>query len=118
MSWNRQLGSRLQQRAAVVPSLWPEPQRLVAIEATVRGVPVIASQAGGVGEIVDEGITGLRFPNGAAQGLDECLWMIAERRAFPDQRVAAAAVRRVAESFSVETNVANWRRIFREVIGD
>ena len=50
--------------------------------------------------------------------MDECLWMIAERRAFPDQRVAAAAVRRVAESFSVETNVANWRRIFREVIGD
>src|SRR5690606_20495241 len=50
--------------AQVVPSLWAEPLGLIALEAIVRGVPVIASAAGGLGEIVEHGRSGLLFPNG------------------------------------------------------
>ena len=53
------------------PSLWAEPQGLVALEAIVRQVPVIASSAGGLGEIVKHGESGLLFENNDEQGRRE-----------------------------------------------
>jgi glycosyltransferase involved in cell wall biosynthesis len=48
----------------VVPSLWHEPFGRVAIEAMAWGIPVIASQRGGLPEIVQHGIDGWLFePN-------------------------------------------------------
>lgn len=46
----------------VIPSDEPEPFGLVAIEAMSRGRPVIASAAGGLAEIVEDGRTGWLFP--------------------------------------------------------
>lgn len=43
----------------VVPSLWHEPFGRTAIEPMAYGVPVIASNRGGLAEIVDDGVTGL-----------------------------------------------------------
>lgn len=39
----------------VVPSLWPEPFGLVAIEAMEAGCPLVASDVGGLSEILSEG---------------------------------------------------------------
>jgi len=48
----------------VVPSLWHEPFGRVAIEAMAWGIPVIASQRGGLPEIVQHGVNGWIFePN-------------------------------------------------------
>jgi glycosyltransferase involved in cell wall biosynthesis len=44
---------------AVVPSLWPEPFGLVALEAAAAGKAVIASDIGGLMDIVVDGQTGL-----------------------------------------------------------
>jgi glycosyltransferase involved in cell wall biosynthesis len=44
---------------AVVPSLWPEPFGLVALEAAAAGKAVIASDIGGLMDIVVDGETGL-----------------------------------------------------------
>src|SRR3954451_5698686 len=55
--------------AAVAPALWGEPLGLVAAEAIVRGVPVIASATGGLREIVVDGRSGLLFPNGDVDAL-------------------------------------------------
>jgi glycosyltransferase involved in cell wall biosynthesis len=47
-----------------VPSLWHEPFGRVAIEAMAWGIPVIASQRGGLPEIVQPGVNGWLFePN-------------------------------------------------------
>jgi len=52
----------------VFPSLWPETLGIVGIEALSRGVPVVASDVGGVGEWCLDGKTGYRVPpkDGAA----------------------------------------------------
>jgi glycosyltransferase involved in cell wall biosynthesis len=42
----------------VVPSRWAEPFGLVAVEAMMSGIAVIASSIGGLGEIVDDARTG------------------------------------------------------------
>jgi glycosyltransferase involved in cell wall biosynthesis len=47
---------------SVVPSVWQEPFGLVALEAWERGRPVVVSAAGGLADIVDNGVDGLAVP--------------------------------------------------------
>jgi glycosyltransferase involved in cell wall biosynthesis len=51
-------------RLAVVPSEWHEPFGLVVIEAFARGTPVIGSDRGSIGELVEPGKSGYLFRAG------------------------------------------------------
>ena len=53
---------------AVFPSLY-EPFGIVALEAMIHGKPTIVSNTGGLSEIIDEGITGLKIYPGDAHSL-------------------------------------------------
>jgi glycosyltransferase involved in cell wall biosynthesis len=103
--------------ALVAPSLWAEPLGLVAIEAIVRGVPVVASASGGLGETVQDGVSGLLFPNGDEAALAERLDAVARGRAFPDHQLPAALVRRMRETHGVAAHIGSLRRIFAETAG-
>lgn len=52
-----------------VPSRWPEPHGLVAVEAMASGVAVVASRTGGLAEIVEDGVTGRLVEPGDAGAL-------------------------------------------------
>jgi glycosyltransferase involved in cell wall biosynthesis len=54
---------------ALVPSIWPDPQPRVTFEAYMHGLPVIGSDAGGIPEEIDEGVTGWLFRAGSAEDL-------------------------------------------------
>jgi glycosyltransferase involved in cell wall biosynthesis len=47
---------------SVAPSLWPEPFGLVALEAAAAGKPIVATEMGGLRDIVIDGETGLTVP--------------------------------------------------------
>jgi glycosyltransferase involved in cell wall biosynthesis len=102
--------------AAVVPSLWAEPHGLVAVEAIVRGTPVVCSAAGGLGEIVEEGVSGLKFPNNDEQALLRCLRQVASGGAFPDRTVPADAVSRVRARYDMASHIKRIRQIFKETV--
>jgi len=53
----------------ILPSIWPENQPLTIIEAMSSGIPVIASDIGGIPELVDDGIDGYLFSPGDDEAL-------------------------------------------------
>src|SRR5919197_715470 len=61
----------------VIPSLY-EPFGLVALEAMASGVPVVVSDIGGLSEIIENGVTGLRFLPGDSNSLTAAIRSILE----------------------------------------
>jgi 1,4-alpha-glucan branching enzyme len=60
---NRLLHLMGSSRVFVVPSLY-EPFGIVALEAMASKIPVVVSDVGGLGEIVEDGVTGSKVPPG------------------------------------------------------
>jgi glycosyltransferase involved in cell wall biosynthesis len=98
---------------AVVPSVWPEPFGLVAIEAMAAGRPVIASAIGGLADIVEDGVTGILVPPGDPLALRRG---IAGLLADPRQRATMGlAARERAASYSAANVVPRIEQVYREV---
>ena len=56
-------------RAAVVPSVWPDPCPTVVLEAMAAGRPVVAAASGGIPDLVQDGVTGIVVRPGDAAAL-------------------------------------------------
>jgi len=78
-----------------VPSRWPEPQGLVAVEAMASGVPVVASEVGGLAELVLPGETGLLVRPGDAGALAGALDQLLGDPALRSRMGTAAKARAV-----------------------
>lgn len=68
--------------AVVVPSVWYENYPVVILEALAHGVPVVASDLGGMAELVEHERNGLRFAMGDAGALARQLQRLADDRAL------------------------------------
>ena len=84
---------------AVVPSL-SESFGLVALEALACGVPVIATAAGGLKEVVVDGECGLLVPPGNAAALSRALREVISDKSLRQRLAARARLR--AQAFSLE----------------
>ena len=91
----------------VVPSIWHEPFGRVVIEAFARATPVVASDAGGLTHIVNDGITGVLVPPGEPLALGKA---VQELLATPEgcEAMGASARRSYEESYTAS---ANYRRL-------
>lgn len=97
----------------ILPTKW-EGLPLSILEAMRAGLPVIATDVGGVGEAVQDGITGYLTPPGNAEQLRR---RIQELICFPArlQVMGSAARRRYEEHFRIETMVQKTVSIYRKL---
>jgi glycosyltransferase involved in cell wall biosynthesis len=87
----------------------------VVLEAMEAGVPVIATDAGGTGELVEHGVTGLLIPVGRPEMLKaaiESLW----KDPSLAERLVAGASQRVAENFAASQMLDQTERVLRGVL--
>jgi glycosyltransferase involved in cell wall biosynthesis len=100
--------------AAVVPSVWPEPFGVVAVEAMAAGRPVVASAVGGLAELVVDGTTGIHVPPGDVAALRNALERIVADA--PLRARLGAAGRARAEAYSLDLGVGAWEQVYRDVL--
>jgi glycogen(starch) synthase len=87
---------------AVVPSIY-EPFGMVALEAAAAGTPLVVADVGGLRELVEHGVTGLRFAAGDVAGLAAAVSALLSDEVLA-HRMARAARAVLAEQYS-------WSRI-------
>lgn len=99
----------------VVPSEWFEGFPMVIVEAFAHGLPVLASKLGSMGEIIEDGITGLFFEPGDARDLAlKACWLL--ERPEECRRMGRNARNRYVEKFSPEVNYAQLLSIYMQVL--
>ncbi len=96
--------------AAVLPSHY-EPFGIVALEAAAAGAPLVTSNAGGLGEAVIDGETGLSHPPNDVAALAAAVRMVLDSPAAAQQR-ARAACERLTSDFAWHTVAAETSQVY------
>ena len=96
--------------AAVLPSLY-EPFGIVALEAAAAGTPLVTSTAGGLGEAVIDGETGLSFPPNDVAALAEAVGAVLGGPTAA-QRRAEAARERITTGFAWQGVAADTSQVY------
>jgi glycosyltransferase involved in cell wall biosynthesis len=96
----------------VVPSIWYENSPMTILEAHAAGVPVLASDLGGMAEMVRHGVDGLLFRVGDPQDLAARLWELVEN---PDllSRLRAG----IPPVWTLEQEFSEMMEIYRGAVG-
>jgi glycosyltransferase involved in cell wall biosynthesis len=92
----------------VIPSVWEEPFGLVAVEAALAGVPVVASLSGGLPEALEPEVDALYFPVGDWRTCAQALAVSLADPIATTGRVERARVR--AASFSFDAYLERMAR--------
>ena len=97
----------------LVPSLWFENAPLVVSQAIELGLPVLASDTGGLPEMVTDGVNGALLPRGDREAWKAALAQVCHRSgAFEKWRAGAAGLR---GSLSPDGPGERVRSVFRRV---
>ncbi len=89
---------------------------LAALEAMSCEVPVICSDAGGLPEVVDDGVTGFLHPVGDVEGMAAAALRLLGDEALR-RRMGQEGRRQAVERFSQDAVVARYRALYEKVTG-
>lgn len=101
----------------IVPSTYSEPFGLVAAEAQALSIPVIASNIGGLAEIVDAGKTGLLVQPGDFSQLYGAIRYFIENTEAR-RRFGIEGAKRASSLFSLEESHGKYESLFKALIND
>lgn len=97
----------------VMPSRWPEPFGLVALQAAQMGRPVIACAVGGLPEVVEHNATGVLVTPGDERAMTDAIEAILSDPPAA-RRMGASAYRRARDQFDFHALVDSYERILME----
>ena len=96
-----------QMDVACFPS-YSESFGVAAVEAMACGTPVIASDAAGFTEVVDDGVTGFIIPKKDIQALTDAMEKIYLMSNEERRRMGEAGVKRVRKFYNFEENMNTY----------
>lgn len=99
----------------VMPSLDREGLPKALVEAMIQGVPPVVSDAGGLPEVVEDGVSGLLVPAGNAASLGAALSRLIGDAGLRRQ-LAMGARERIESKFSVKNTVEQTRRLYERLL--
>jgi glycosyltransferase involved in cell wall biosynthesis len=100
--------------ASIVPSLCYENSPTVIYESLQAGVPVIASNIGGVGELLENGKNGYLFDPGNKDDMHRALQKLRESRHFFAQ--SRDKIRKTVENYSLEKYTDSLEDLIKDLI--
>lgn len=98
----------------VLPSVGPEACATVIMEAMACGKAIVASDIGGMPDLVDAGETGLLVPAGDTQALRRAMQRLLDNPALLTQLGTASLAR--VESLKASAVVSRIEQVYREVL--
>lgn len=91
-----------------------EGQGSILLDAMQCGLPVVATRAGGIPDMVEDGATGFLLPTGDADAIGEALARLCADEALRRRMGAAGRLR--AQGFSLERTVARTVDVYRSAL--
>ncbi|AIE87498.1 glycosyl transferase, group 1 [Fimbriimonas ginsengisoli Gsoil 348] len=98
----------------VIPSTWEEAFPYAALEAMALSRPIVASNIGGLPEMVEDGVNGRLFPPGDASALAAVL---NEMKSANREPMGAAGRARYEQEFTIEKMAERIEAVFLAAIG-
>ena len=95
----------------VVPSMWYENTPIIMYEAFATKTPVIATNAGGMAELIGQFDGGWLFPRGDVDGLARTM-----QRLIDEPALVAEAGKRIKPVRRIEEHIADLERAYAEVL--
>jgi len=86
----------------------------IFLDAFHFGVPVVGAAIPGTSDLLEEGVSALKFPAGDSAALADCIRRCMDEPALRDELVADAARRVVA--FDIDTVADEYLRLYRELL--
>jgi glycosyltransferase involved in cell wall biosynthesis len=99
----------------LVPSIWPEPFARVVLEGMLSGMVVVATPAGGTGEIVIDGENGLFFEPGNSEDLADKITNLIKDPELR-HRLALAGQQTIIERFSIASMLDEIESTLQQVV--
>jgi len=99
---------------AVFPSLY-EPFGIVALEAMAAGTPVVVADTGGLGEIVEHGVDGLKCYTGSPDSLADNVMAILGNPQFAD-KLKENGYRKARDEYSWFSIAGKTLHVYEEII--
>jgi len=112
-----QVGAHLAETDLFVMASFAEGVPVVLMEALAAGVPAVATRIAGVGELVEDGVSGLLVPPGDGASLAEAMRTLLSDASMR-QRFGAAGRARVEAEFDVSREAAKLRGLFAAARGE
>lgn len=98
----------------VIPSLY-EPFGIVVLEGMAAGCPVVVSDTGGVSEIIEHRVDGLKAQTGSAESLAGCILEILNQPEFGNS-LKEKAYQKVIGSYSWDIVARKTTALYRQVL--